>query len=156
MRQQPAVQTEKETQDLKKEIKSKFMSKSVFMVLAAVMLVGVTTGYVVAYVMGGSSVKVRQAGESGAVSVSVGEIVGSDDLETFKDVAEGVLKEGGIDGEGEFHLERPGGESQNVYLTSSIVDLSEFEGKKIKVWGQTYESEHAGWLMDVGRVQILE
>lgn len=156
MRQQPAVQTGKESQDIKKEIKSKFMSRSVLMVLVAVGFVGIVTGYVVAYVMNGSSVKVRQAGKTEVTTVSAGEVVGSDDLETYKDMAEGVLKSGGIDGEGEFHLERPGGESQNVYLTSSIVDLSEFENKKIKVWGQTFEGEHAGWLMDVGRVQILE
>lgn len=154
MRQQPAVQTEKKNQE--EEIKSKFMSRSVILVLVAVGFVGIATGYVVAYVMNGGSVKVRQAGKSEVTTVSVGEVVGSDDLETYKDMAEGVLKSGGTDGEGEYHLERPGGESQNVYLTSSIVDLSEFEGKKIKVWGQTYEGEHAGWLMDVGRVQILE
>ena len=45
------------------------------------------------------------------------------DKKTFKDSVEGILREGGIDGEGNFHLERPGGVSQNVYLTSTTVDL---------------------------------
>jgi len=45
---------------------------------------------------------------------------------TFPDKTEGVLREGGIEGEGNFHLERPGGESQNVYLTSTTVDLELF------------------------------
>lgn len=76
------------------------------------------------------------------------------DKSTFKDSAEGLLKEGGIDGEGSFHLERPGGESQNVYLTSSTVDLSAFVGKKVKVMGQTFSSDKAGWLMDVGYVEL--
>ena len=88
-------------------------------------------------------------------SAPKGTIVGSNDTTTFKDTAEGTLKEGGIDGEGAFHLERPGGDSQNVYLTSSTVDLSKFVGKKIKVWGQTQKAQHAGWLMDVGRVEVL-
>src|SRR5690606_36956404 len=44
---------------------------------------------------------------------------GVKDEKKFPDTAEGTLKEGGIEGEGNFHLERPGGESQNVYLTSS-------------------------------------
>jgi len=76
------------------------------------------------------------------------------DKKTFKDSAEGLLREGGIDGEGNFHLERPGGVSQNVYLTSTTVDLSNYIGKKVKVWGQTFQAEKAGWLMDVGLVEI--
>jgi hypothetical protein len=76
------------------------------------------------------------------------------DKKTFKDSAEGTLREGGIDGEGNFHLERPGGVSQNVYLTSTTVDLSNYIGKKVKVWGQTFQGEKAGWLMDVGSVEM--
>ena len=52
------------------------------------------------------------------------------DKKTFKDSVEGILREGGIDGEGNFHIERPGGVSQNTYLTSSTVDLSGYIGKK--------------------------
>jgi len=78
------------------------------------------------------------------------------DKKIFKDKAEGVLKEGGIDGEGNFHLERPGGPSQNVYLTSSTVDLSLYLGKKVRVFGQTFAGQKAGWLMDVGYVEVLE
>ncbi len=77
------------------------------------------------------------------------------DKKTFKDSAEGVLKEGGIDGEGNFHLERPGGISQNVYLTSTTVDLSQYIGKKIRVHGETFSGQKAGWLMDVGLVESL-
>jgi len=77
------------------------------------------------------------------------------DKKNFKDQAEGILKEGGIDGEGNFHLERPGGESQNVYLTSTAVDLSQFVGKKVRVMGETFSGQQAGWLMDVGYVESL-
>jgi hypothetical protein len=76
------------------------------------------------------------------------------DKKTFKDSAEGILKEGGIEGEGNFHIERPGGTSQNAYLTSSTVDLSKYIGKKVKVWGQTFQGQKAGWLMDVGLVEV--
>lgn len=89
-------------------------------------------------------------------SVKTEKTVGIADKKTFKDQAEGILKEGGIDGEGNFHLERPGGESQNVYLTSTTVDLSLYIGKKVRVWGETFSAEKAGWLMDVGLVEILE
>ncbi len=76
------------------------------------------------------------------------------DKKTFKDSVEGILREGGIEGEGNFHIERPGGKSQNAYLTSSTVDLSVYVGKKVKVWGQTFSGQTAGWLMDVGLVEI--
>lgn len=89
-------------------------------------------------------------------NLSKGTIVGSNDTNTFKDQAEGIVKQGGIDGEGAFHLVRPGGESQNVYMTSSIVDLASLVDRKVRVWGQTQKAQHAGWLMDVGKVEILE
>lgn len=76
------------------------------------------------------------------------------DKKRFPDSVEGKLQEGGVEGEGSFHLERPGGESQNVYLTSSTVDLSKYIGKKVKVWGQTFTAEKAGWLMDVGYIEV--
>ncbi|MBI2051833.1 hypothetical protein HYT33_03680 [Candidatus Roizmanbacteria bacterium] len=87
--------------------------------------------------------------------VRIGKVAGIFDKKRFPDKAEGILKEGGIEGEGNFHLERPGGESQNVYLTSSIVDLLQFVGKKVRVWGETFKGEKAGWLMDVGYIEVL-
>ena len=89
-------------------------------------------------------------------SIQKGMVVGSTDTKTFKDTATGKLQAGGIDGEGQYHLVRPGGDSQNVYLTSSIIDLSQFIGHTIKVYGQTQAAQHAGWLMDVGRVEVVE
>lgn len=88
--------------------------------------------------------------------VKAGVIVGVADESTFKDVAEGTLENGGINGEGSHHLVRPGGESQNVYLTSSIVNLDQFAEHKIRVWGETFAAQKAGWLMDVGRLEVLE
>ncbi|KKS13460.1 MAG: hypothetical protein UU67_C0024G0017 [Candidatus Daviesbacteria bacterium GW2011_GWB1_41_5] len=40
-----------------------------------------------------------------------------------------------------------------VALTSSVVDLSEYEGKKVKVFGETQKAIKEGWLMDVGKVE---
>ncbi len=78
------------------------------------------------------------------------------DEKTFKDTATGELKEGGISGEGTHHLVRPGGDSQNVYLTSTVIDLQGFVGKKVQVWGQTISGKSAGWLMDVGKIKVVE
>lgn len=125
----------------------------VFLILAIVM--GGISGYVISSKKGGSGNMVTSESVDSS-DISKGAIVGSDDTKTFKDTAEGVLKGGGINGEGQFHLVRPGGDSQNVYLTSSNVDLSKFIAKKIKVWGQTQKAQYAGWLMDVGRVEVLQ
>ena len=73
----------------------------------------------------------------------------------LRDSAEGTLEGGGIDGEGTHKLIRPGGVSQTVYLTSSILDLEQYVGKKVKVWGEKFAAKKAGWLMDVGKVEVV-
>ena len=86
----------------------------------------------------------------------MGDTFGSKDDSTFKDSAEGVLLVGGVNGEGSYHVVREGGESQNVYLTSSVVDLGLFVNHKVVVRGETFKAQKAGWLMDVGQVKVLE
>ncbi len=88
--------------------------------------------------------------------VKDGDVFGVKDDQTFKDSAEGYLEKGGTeDGEGSHRLLREGGESQTVYLTSSITDLDKLVGMQVKVWGETFKGQNAGWLMDVGRVQVV-
>lgn len=127
----------------------------ILIVVVVMGLFGGASGFLIARVtaqqQAGGTKEITSASE-----ITKGTAFGSNDTKTFNDTAEGVLKEGGIDGEGQFHLERPGGESQYVYLTSSAVDLSLVKGKKIKVWGQTQKAQRAGWLMDVGRVEVLQ
>lgn len=89
-------------------------------------------------------------------NVKVGDVFGSPNENIFKDSAEGVIQEGGLDGEGTHKLIRPGGISQTVYLTSSVVDLEKFNNAKVKVWGETNTAQKAGWLMDVGRIKVIE
>lgn len=132
-----------------------FFSMKIIGVLILIALLGVGTGFVLAKTGGNSSAGIIGNG-SNSGTASVGKIVGSDDTKTFKDTAEGILKPGGIGDEGQFHLERDGGPARYVYLISSLVDLSQFTGKKVKVWGQTQKAQKAGWLMDVGRVEVLK
>jgi hypothetical protein len=135
-------------------IKSAFTPK-VIGILIGVVVVGVISGFLISRVGTLSTASVKTGAITNGSSVPAGTIIGSNDTTTFKDVTQGTLKEGGIEDEGAFHLVRPGGDSQNVYLTSSSVDLSQFVGKNIKVWGATQKAQHAGWLMDVGRIQVL-
>lgn len=81
------------------------------------------------------------------------------DSRTFKDFAEGTLKakpqpKEGDYSEGTHVLQRQG--AIPVALTSSVVDLSEFEGKKVKVFGETQKALKEGWLMDVGKVEEVK
>jgi len=75
------------------------------------------------------------------------------------DTATGILKSGGLSNEGTFHLEREGGVSKYVALTSSVVDLGSdsFLDKKVEIWGETVSSKRpGGWLMDVSKVKLAE
>ena len=119
-----------------------------------VIILGIASGYGLYSTQQPKTVKyLERTTEKG---VKKGSTFGVLDEQSFRDTAEGEVTQGGIDGEGSHHLVRPGGESQNVYLTSSIIDLDQFMGKKVKVWGETFEAQKAGWLMDVGRLEILE
>lgn len=80
------------------------------------------------------------------------------DSKTFKDFAEGTIQKRPAPKNGEDYIEgthlliRDTGIS--VALTSSVVDLSQYEGKKVKVFGETQKAIKEGWLMDVGKVEV--
>ncbi len=138
-------------EDLDKKLSENGMPYRYFFLFSFfAVIVGVFAGFLILKLQN------KNIATKSSTSIKTEKTVGIVDKKTFKDSAEGILKEGGIDGEGNFHLERPGGESQNVYLTSTTVDLSFYVGKKVRVWGQTFSSEKAGWLMDVGLVEILK
>jgi hypothetical protein len=82
--------------------------------------------------------------------------IGIKDDRVFKDNAVGKVMINEKEGEGSHLLLRPGGASQTANLTSSVVDLNNFVGKCVQVWGETQSAQKAAWLMDVGRVKILE
>ena len=129
-------------------------SMIVIMVILALAL-GSATGFFASKVFAGKTTATTATGSTEmAAGGDNSKSAGVMDTKQFKDSGEGTLKEGGIEGEGNFHLERPGGDSQNIYLTSSTVDLSKFVGKKVKVLGKTFQGEKAGWLMDVGYIEV--
>lgn len=91
-----------------------------------------------------------------ATNVKVGDTFGSADEKTFRDQTEGILMAGGIDGEGSHHIERGANKTQWVYITSSVVDLDLLVGDRVTIWGETNQGKKAGWLMDVGKLKVLE
>ena len=123
-------------------------------ILVALVFFGVLSGFgLYAFTARGTT---RIAGKDVQV-VSTPTEEGVKDASTFKDTATGVLQvnDGKITTEGTHILVR-GDVSQNAYLTSSVIDLSKYIGKKVQVWGETFKGQKAGWLMDVGRIKVVE
>jgi hypothetical protein len=138
---------------VKKFPKLNFKALAPYIIAAVlVVLAGIGTGWLVS---GGPQSLSSGTQEVPGAKTGANE-AGLADEKTFRDSAEGVLEEGGVNGEGTHHLVRPGGDSQNVYLTSTVIDLESFVGKKVMVWGETISAKKAGWLMDVGKVKVTE
>ncbi len=123
--------------------------KIVMAVYVLLLVLGVATGYILAKTSGNTVANSQRPG-----SVVSGKVAGITDTRTFKDSAEGVIEKGGLNGEGTHKLIRDGGPSQTVYLISSAVDLDEYAGKKVKIWGQTMAAKKVAWLMDVGKIEL--
>jgi len=80
---------------------SQELSYMQFILLLIVMIgFGIVVGFGANKLKGSKTSTTAQNGK-------VEKTAGIADKKTFKDSAEGVLKEGGVDGEGNFHLERP-------------------------------------------------
>ena len=82
------------------------------------------------------------------------------DNRTFRDFAEGTIKKREVPKNNDTYVEGTHvlvrDKAVPVALTSSVVDLSEYEGKKVKVLGETQKAIKEGWLMDVGKVEVLQ
>lgn len=140
--------------DSKSGSKDKAPASMIVIMVVLALALGSATGFFASKVFAGKTTAMTTGTKEGEAVGDGEKSAGIMDTKQFKDSGEGTLREGGIEGEGNFHLERPGGESQNIYLTSSAVDLSKFVGKKVKVLGKTFEGEKAGWLMDVGYIEV--
>ena len=131
--------------------KVKGMGKNLIVTAVLVVLAGVGTGWW----LSGSGGFVNGSKTAPGAQVSQNE-AGIADESTFRDTAEGIIESGGIDGEGTHHLVREGGEAKYVYLTSTVIDLESFVGKRVQVWGETISAQTAPWLMDVGKVKVAD
>jgi len=90
-----------------------------------------------------------------ANEIEIGKIYGNNG-KIYKDSATGIIQKGSINGVGTHILKREGGDSQNVSLTSSSVDLDLFIDRKVEIQGETNASDKTSWLVDVGMVTVLQ
>lgn len=129
--------------DSKRKISVKTIVVSIYCLLV---LLGIGTGYLLS----------RTSGARKTNIIKTATEVGVNDNRTFRDSAEGVIEKDGKEGEGTHRLIREGGPSQTAYLISSVVDMDEYIGKKVRVWGETFAAQKVSWLMDVGKIELLE
>ena len=127
------------------------------LVVIIIILMGVASGYFLANRGVTTSEKVTEL-MGGAKMVRGPKEVGIKDEELFPDTAQGRIEINDSETvtEGSHKLIRSGGESQTAYLTSSVLDLNQFQGKCVQVWGETFAGQQAGWVMDIGRVKVFD
>ena len=126
--------------------------KLLLSVVIASVVLGAITGFVLA--QNGSVGPLTSAGLPGTQAKNA-----ASDSRTFRDFAEGTIKAKPVTTNGDYSegthvLQRDG--AVHVALTSSVIDLSTFEGKKVKVFGETQKALKEGWLMDVGKVEEVQ
>ena len=119
-----------------------------------VLVSSVVLGTIAGYLFVGSGAK----GTDIAAPLTQAPKTAQQDNRTFRDFAEGVIQKRPDSKDTEEYVEgthlliRDG--AIPVALTSSVVDLNQYEGKKVKVFGETQKAIKEGWLMDVGRVEV--
>lgn len=127
------------------------LNKIFLSILVISILLGATSGYLLA---SGTS---KPTGPTTAQTTQAAKTAQTDNR-TFRDFAEGVIQKRPAPKsadeyiEGTHMLVRDG--AVPVALTSSVVDLNQYEGKKVRVFGETQKAIKEGWLMDVGKVEV--
>lgn len=128
---------------------------SINRIFSGVLILSLVLGFLAGYMLSRSEQKVSPGANASSSKTPAS---AQQDTRTFRDFAEGVIqkrpvsKNGDEYAEGTHILKRNG--AVPVTLTSSVVDLSEYEGKQVKVLGETQKAIKAGWLMDVGKVEV--
>lgn len=123
------------------------------LIILIIIAAGIVTGFYVSQIGKPKTVSSAALSENQDVPAQVKESF----AQTFKDNAEGVIQKNDKKdkyAQGTHVLIRSGGDSQTAYLTSSVLDLDQYVGKKVKVYGETFGSTQVGWLMDVGKVEV--
>lgn len=135
--------------------KSSLPSKRVTLAVISILVV-IIAGSLAGWLVAGKKPVSKSTSVKGTtITVSPNE-AGITDVSKYPAGPIGVLKSGGIKGEGTYHLVRPGGDMQTVYLTSTVVKLGSYVDKKVQVWGETLAAKYAPWFMDVVKIKVVE
>lgn len=147
--------SEKITQPIEPSTSGNKLAKIVpVLLIIIVVVIGIATGFVLS-TKNKPSIAGKILLEGEGISPEIQENLS----QTFSDEAQGVLeKNTELDryAQGPWILIRPGGDDQRAFLTSTVLDLDEYIGKEVKVFGETFGSSQVGWLLDVGKVEVID
>ncbi len=148
------IQSLKENRITKALTQSDNPSRLLSTIVIASVVLGLITGFILSGKGRGQGLTSSGLGASPAKNPET-------DTRTFKDFAEGVIKAKpqnltSKENNGGTHLLIREDSAIPVTLTSSVVDLSKYEGKKVKVFGQTQAVPKVDWFMDVGKVEEIK
>lgn len=127
------------------------------LILGGILIFALVAGIGTGYVLANTSAKNNPTVSSLTPQIKPNNA--QQDNRTFRDFAEGKIavkpqpKDPSEYTEGTHILIREN--AVPVALTSSVVDLSLYEGKNVKVFGETQKAVKEGWLMDVGKVEEI-
>ena len=147
----PESEDQKSTLNLTKPL---YLADNLKRTVVGITVVAVILGIGTGYIMANKSVS------SGLPLIDSKPKAAGQDNRTFRDFAQGTLKtkpqpkNGGEYVEGSHVLIREGNDP--VALTSSVIDMTQYEGKKVKVFGETQKAIKEGWLMDVGKIEEIK
>ncbi len=129
----------------------KSQKKTLYLIIPVVILAGLGIGWLLSGGNKSQSNSLTEAPKTQSSSKEAGVL-----NDSCKDTVQGTLKEGGLEGDGTHHLDRGMGANKDVYVSSTVADLSLFVNKKVEVTGQTITGRKAGWLMDVCKIKVIE
>lgn len=130
------------------------ITRKLFLVVTLPIALGIITGVLV----GGESyfTRVTYKDVSGKLVVlASGQEVGVNDKKSTRDNAIGLLVKSDDSIKGTHKLMR-GADALTVYLTSSTMDLGQFAGRGVQVWGETFQRKGIGWFMDVTKLKVIK
>lgn len=130
----------------------KFKAELNFKLLIAVLVISVIAGIGTGFLM-------ASGGNNRIPLIDKTPEHAGEDAKTFRDFAEGKITpkpddKNSANSQGTHFLIRDG--ATPVLLTSSVLELSQYENKKVKVYGETNNLPGVGWFMDVGRIEVIQ
>lgn len=120
--------------------------------ILALVLLGAAAGFGISYITRGQALGLTSNPAKGVAEAEAD--VFRD--EAFGTIAKKTTKDPNKFATGTHKLVRDGGINQTVYILSSIYNLDDYDGKKVKVFGETLSSENVGWLLNVGKIEEVK
>ena len=121
--------------------------------VVAIIFMGSLTGFVLSR---GKTAKATKEGSISPDLIKASNEAGYKDTKLFESIVTGIVKKGGLFGDGTHSLIKDSNPKNPAALLSSVVDLDEYVDRHVQVWGRSQKGLKAAWLLEVGRIKILE